>query len=164
MHVCLGSIKRGGLADDASDPDQPVRPQSHAVGPRRRRCALHISLRLGTAAVSRRTCNLSCRAFGPARPGLSLVGLRRPVPQADRDRKDLGLIEFCRDCETIELWFDPAPNDQLLLIWLLDHFRSHPEIAVKLKLRLIDFDLAGPQADELGRWKVPDVDVTEAEL
>jgi hypothetical protein len=85
-------------------------------------------------------------------------------PQADRDRKDLGLIEFCRDCETIELWFDPAPNDQLLLIWLLDHFRSHPEIAVKLKLRLIDFDLAGPQADELGRWKVPDVDVTEAEL
>jgi hypothetical protein len=85
-------------------------------------------------------------------------------PQADRDRKDLGLIEFCRDCETIELWFDPAPNDQLLLIWLLDHFRSHPEIAVKLKLRLIDFDLTGPQADELGRWKVCDVAVTEAEL
>jgi hypothetical protein len=85
-------------------------------------------------------------------------------PQADRDRKDFGLIEFCRDCETIELWFDPAPNDQLLLIWLLDYFRFHPETAARLRLRLVDFDLTGPQADELGRWKVRDVEVTEAEL
>jgi hypothetical protein len=85
-------------------------------------------------------------------------------PQADRDRKDFGLVAFCRDCETIELWFDPAPNDQLLLIWLLDYFRFHPETAARLRLRLVDFDLTGPQADELGRWKVRDVAVTEAEL
>ncbi|MGZ3383151.1 MAG: hypothetical protein ACXVBB_23245, partial [Isosphaeraceae bacterium] len=43
-------------------------------------------------------------------------------------RKDLGLIEFCRHCEKVELWFDPGPNDQLHLVWLLDYFRSHPEI------------------------------------
>ena len=85
-------------------------------------------------------------------------------PRTDKDRKDLGLIEFCRHCETIELWFDPAPNDQLQLIWLLDYFRADPETAAKLTLRLVDFDLIGAAADGLGRWKVPVADVTEAEL
>ena len=56
-------------------------------------------------------------------------------------RGDLGLIEFCRPYETIELWFDPQPNDQLQLIWLLDLFRSHPETSAKIKLRLIGFEL-----------------------
>lgn len=65
---------------------------------------------------------------------------------------------------TVELWFDPSPNDQLQLIWLLDHFRSHPETAAKLRLRLVDFDLITAGGEELGRWKAPDVSVTEAEL
>jgi hypothetical protein len=98
---------------------------------------------------------------GPGSHWSDYVGQWR---QADKDRKDLGLIEFCRDCETIELWFDPAPNDQLLLVWLLDHFRSHPETAARLSLRVVDFDLIGAEADELGRYEVPDVEVTEAEL
>ena len=38
-------------------------------------------------------------------------------------RKGLGLIELCRQCETVELWVDPEPNAQLMLIWLLDYFR-----------------------------------------
>jgi len=84
--------------------------------------------------------------------------------RAERARKDLRLLEFCRDCETIELWFDPCPNDQLQLVWLLDYFRFHPEIASRLRLRLVDFDLVVAQAEELGRWKVRDVEVTEAEL
>jgi hypothetical protein len=85
-------------------------------------------------------------------------------PDAEEARKDLGLIEFCRDCETIEFWFDPAPNEQLQLIWLLDYFRSHPEITARLSLRLVDFDLVSGTPEEPGRWKVPDVEVTEAEL
>jgi hypothetical protein len=52
------------------------------------------------------------------------VGPWRPAPKA---HKDYGLLEFCQNCETVELWFDPAPNDQLQLVWLLDYFRSHPE-------------------------------------
>ena len=61
--------------------------------------------------------------------------------QANKGRKDLGLVEFCQPCETVELWFDPGPNAQLQLIWLLDYFRSHPEIVARLRLRLVDYDL-----------------------
>ncbi|UQR60547.1 MULTISPECIES: hypothetical protein [Bradyrhizobium] len=46
-------------------------------------------------------------------------------PSAIRNRKDLSLIEFCEPYDAIELWFDPSPEDQLQLIWLLDHLRSH---------------------------------------
>jgi hypothetical protein len=79
-------------------------------------------------------------------------------------RKDLGLVEFCQHCEAVELWFDPNPNDQLQLVWLLDYFRSYPEIVARLRLRLVDFDLIGASGEELGRWKVPAVDVTKEEL
>ena len=72
------------------------------------------------------------------------------------------MVEFCRHCETVELWFDPSPNDQLQLIWLLDYFRSHPEIVARLRLRLVDFDLIDVPRRGLGKWKVPAVDVTEA--
>src|ERR1700687_2036031 len=83
-------------------------------------------------------------------------------PPAAKARKDLGLIEFCRHCETVELWFDPGPNDQLQLVWLLDYFRSHPETVARLKLRLVDLEMIG--CDRLGKWQPPAVDVTEREL
>jgi hypothetical protein len=89
------------------------------------------------------------------------VGRWRPATEA---RKDYGLLEFCQHCETIELWFDPGPNDQLQLVWLLDYFRSHPEIVARLKLRLVDYDLIRASPEELGRWKMPAVDVTKDEL
>jgi hypothetical protein len=72
-------------------------------------------------------------------------------PPAAKARRDCGLIEFCRHCETVELWFDPGPNDQLQLVWLLDYFCSHPEIVARLRLRLIDYDLIGASREELGR-------------
>lgn len=81
-----------------------------------------------------------------------------------KSRRDLGLVEFCEPYDKIELWFDPRPNDQLHLIWLLDYFRSHPEAAAKLSLRLLDFDLNSASAEEVGRRIVPDIAVTEAEL
>jgi hypothetical protein len=89
------------------------------------------------------------------------VGRWRPAAKA---RKDFGFIEFCQHCETVELWFDPDPNDQLHLVWLLDYFRSHPEIVARLRLRLVDYDLITATTEELGRWKVPDFDVTKNEL
>ena len=81
-------------------------------------------------------------------------------PDAIGARKDLGLLEFCRHCEAVELWFDPNPNDQLQLVWLLDYFRSYPEIVARLRLRLVDFDLNAASGEELGRWQVPAVAVT----
>jgi hypothetical protein len=79
-------------------------------------------------------------------------------------RKNLGLVEFCQHCETVELWFDPNPNDQLQLVWLLDYFRSYPEIVARTRLRIVDFKLNGTSAKGLGRWKVEAVDVTRDEL
>jgi hypothetical protein len=79
-------------------------------------------------------------------------------------RRDLGLVEFCKQCETVELWFDPHPNDQLQLIWLLDHFSSYPEIVARLRLRIVDFELLMATPEELGRWKVRGPEVTSGEL
>ena len=84
--------------------------------------------------------------------------------EGSKRRKDLSLVEFCEAYDTIELWFDPHPNDQLQLIWLLDHFRSHPEIAAKLVFRLVDFDFLGVREEQLRRFEVFDLPVTEAEL
>ena len=78
--------------------------------------------------------------------------------------RDIGLIEFCLQFETVELWFEPAPNDQLQLIWLLDYFRSHPEVVARLRLRLVDFDLTSIPPTGLGKRKVHDIGVTAAEL
>jgi hypothetical protein len=83
---------------------------------------------------------------------------------ATETRKDLGLVEFCQHCETVELWFDPNPNDQMHLVWLLDYFRSYPEILDRLKLRFVDYELISASDEELGRWKVAVADVTKAEL
>lgn len=81
----------------------------------------------------------------------------------NRDYRDLGLADFCQRYETVELWYDTLPTSQLLLIWLLDYFRSHPEAVPKLKLRLLRFDLIG-LTQELGDSRPPLVDVTEREL
>jgi hypothetical protein len=79
-------------------------------------------------------------------------------------RKHLSLLEFCEPYDIIELWFDPDPNDQLQLIWLLDHFRSDPETAAKLRLRLVDFDLIMMEYDGPEEENVDVVDVTAADL
>ena len=78
--------------------------------------------------------------------------------------EDLGLIDLCERCETVELWFDPDPNHQLQLIWLLDYFHSHPQIIDRLIVRIISFDLITATPEELGRWKMAKTRVTSHEL
>jgi hypothetical protein len=53
-------------------------------------------------------------------------------PAAMKASKDLGLLEFCLHFDSVELWFDPAPNNQLQLVWLLDYFRPHPEVVARM--------------------------------
>jgi hypothetical protein len=98
---------------------------------------------------------------GPGCHWSDYMDRRRPDAKAC---KHLALVECCEKYDVVELWFDPAAVDQLLLIWLLDYFRSQPTIADRLRLRLVDFDLimVGPKG--LGRQKVPDSDVTEREF
>ena len=98
---------------------------------------------------------------GPGSHWSDFVGRWR---QPHKDRKDLGLVEFCQPYETVEFWFDQSPNDQLHLIWLLDFFCAHPDTAVRLKVRFVDYDLIGASAEELRRWQVPAVDITSDEF
>lgn len=87
-------------------------------------------------------------------------------PKAAKARKHLALAEFFQSYEIIELWFDPSPNDQLQLIWLLDCLGPHPEIAAKLRLRPVDFDLIIPDGMNLHKWesRAPIIDVTTSEF
>ncbi|MBV9560736.1 MAG: hypothetical protein JOY90_09805 [Bradyrhizobium sp.] len=100
-------------------------------------------------------------SHGQGRHWSDYVGQWRRGSEAHRA---LGSIELCRRAETVELWFDLLPNDQLQLIWLLDHLHVHPEIATRLKMRVIDFPLIEPSHEELGECAVPDIDITEHEL
>jgi hypothetical protein len=78
--------------------------------------------------------------------------------------KGLGLIECCRQFETVELWFDPRPNDQLQMAWLLDFFRSYPDIIHRLRLRLVHYELIVILPEKFDESKIPLSDVTNAEL
>ena len=125
-----------------------------------------LSLRLGTVAVSRRTRNLS-RPRARTATTRVLTGRTLPVRgvTAKKARKDLGLVEFCEQYETIELWFDPEPNDSTAtdlaarLFPLSSGDRGQVEDCALLISRS---DQASPR--QLGKWKLPAVDVTSDEL
>jgi len=82
----------------------------------------------------------------------------------NRGHRDLALAEFCQQYETVELWFDTRPYAQLQLVWLLDHFSSHPKTVARLKLRLLDLDLIGLLPGAFEKLRQPIIDVTEREL
>jgi hypothetical protein len=86
--------------------------------------------------------------------------------QSGLAHKELGLVWFCEafGVELIELWFDPSPNNQLQLIWILDYLRSEAYAAERLKLRLVDFDLFGADAATLRDGAVQGFDVTQRDF
>jgi hypothetical protein len=43
-------------------------------------------------------------------------------------------IDLCEPFDTVDLWIDPDPNAQLILIWLLEYFRPHEAVVSKLNL------------------------------
>jgi hypothetical protein len=77
---------------------------------------------------------------------------------------DLGLIELCERCETIELWIDPQPNAQLTLIWLLDHLRHHRETALKLRLVQADALIGNMPLEQLAKRRLPAVKILNHHL
>jgi hypothetical protein len=82
----------------------------------------------------------------------------------NRSYRNLSLADFCQHYETVELWFDAYPGDQLTLIWLLDYFKSHPETVSRLKVRLLDREMIWIGPDGISDWRPPIVEVTEKEL
>ncbi len=63
-----------------------------------------------------------------------------------------------------ELWFDPEPNDQLMLLWLLDYLHTHAKPVPNLSLRLVDFGIGEHNAKQLAKYKVPAVEITRDHL
>jgi hypothetical protein len=80
--------------------------------------------------------------------------------------RDFGLIELCQRCETVELWIETKPNDQLVFIWLLDYLRSHAKDAITTNLILCHVDATLSDADpkHLAKWRFPAVRVTNDHL
>ena len=65
-----------------------------------------------------------------SRPGSHWLDSMQPQRLEKFGVNGLGLIELCERFEAIELWIDPEPNAQLLLIWLLDYLgrtRNHAQ-------------------------------------
>jgi hypothetical protein len=77
---------------------------------------------------------------------------------------ELGLIDLCERCETIELWIDPDPNSQLTLIWLLDYLRQHARIAPKLTLVQADVAIGNHLPDEVATWRLPAIKIRNDHL
>jgi hypothetical protein len=75
-------------------------------------------------------------------------------------RNEIGLLDFCERCETIELWIDPEPDAQLTLIWLLGYLRPHEKVASKLTLVQAETSIGEKSPKQLVRWKPAAVDVT----
>jgi hypothetical protein len=76
----------------------------------------------------------------------------------------LGLIEFCARFEAVELWFNPDPNAQLTLIWLLDYLRPHAKIVSKLTLVQAEVSIGNCRPEELAGWRLPAVRILNDHL
>jgi hypothetical protein len=74
------------------------------------------------------------------------------------------LIDLCEAFETIELWIDPNPNAQLILIWLLDYFRPHEKIVSKLFLVQAGTPIGSHRSEELAAWRIPAIKILDGHL
>ncbi|MBR1234784.1 hypothetical protein JQ597_11965 [Bradyrhizobium sp. AUGA SZCCT0177] len=71
--------------------------------------------------------------------------------------EEVGPLDLCERCETVELWFDLEPNAQLLLIQLLDCLSSRKSIVSKLSLYQADVDIAQQHPETISEWKPPGI-------
>jgi hypothetical protein len=102
---------------------------------------------------------LEARSAKHGSPGSHWLDFVRARYLEEIQGKDLGLIDLCERCETIELWIDPEPNAQLTLIWLLDYLRHHGKTASKLTLVQADVRIGNHPPEEVARWRLPAVKI-----
>jgi hypothetical protein len=82
----------------------------------------------------------------------------------DFGTRDIGFLELCTKFDSIEIWVDPLPNDQLVLVWLLDLLRPYKEITTKLSLVHTDDSVADYAAESVAKWKLPAFEVADDHL
>jgi hypothetical protein len=76
---------------------------------------------------------------------------------------ELGLIEACERCETVELWMETEPNAQLVLIWLLDYLGPRAK-TLGIILRHVDVSLGETEPARLAKSKFMGVAITDEHL
>ncbi|MDN4981761.1 MULTISPECIES: hypothetical protein [unclassified Bradyrhizobium] len=105
-------------------------------------------------------------AQGTLKPGDHWSDWGPKWPSKFKELRKLPFADFCERHDEIELWFDPSPDDQLQLIWLLDHLACYPELLKKLGLRLVAFDLfdVREKVSEASASHIRMVDVQAREL
>ena len=107
---------------------------------------------------------LEARSMKHRSPGSHWLDFIRSRHLEEIEGKDLGLIDLCERCETIELWVDPEPNAQLTLIWLLDYLRHHGKTAPKLTLVQADVRIGNHPPKEVAQWRLPAVKILNDHL
>lgn len=86
----------------------------------------------------------------------------KPIEEAQSNGP--GLVDFCAGFDAIELWIDPEPNAQLILIWLLDYFRPHQSIVSKLNLVQADAVIGNRPSAEVAAWRIPAIKIRDDHL
>jgi hypothetical protein len=107
---------------------------------------------------------LEARSTKHGSPGSHWLDFIRSRHLEEIEGKDLGLIDLCERCETIELWVDPEPNAQLTLIWLLDYLCHHGKTASKLTLVQADVRIGSHPPKEVAQWRLPAVKILNGHL
>jgi hypothetical protein len=79
-------------------------------------------------------------------------------------RNGLGLIEVCELCETVELWIDPDPNSQLMLVQLLDYLRSRGRLAFRMNLVQVNGAIGNYLPGDVSKWRQAAAEVSRDHL
>jgi hypothetical protein len=74
------------------------------------------------------------------------VSTRKYARETDRRTRT---IDLCEPFDTVDLWIDPDPNAQLILIWLLEYFRPHEAVVSNLNLVQADVPIGNYPAAEV---------------
>jgi hypothetical protein len=87
-----------------------------------------------------------------------------PFRSKQIESSDLALSDVCERYEAIDLWIDPDPNAQLLLVGLLDYLRPYEKIGSKLTLIQADVRIGEHIPEELAKWRLPEVKISQVHL
>jgi hypothetical protein len=86
---------------------------------------------------------------------------RKYARETDRRTR---IIDLCEPFDTIDLWIDPDPNAQLILVWLLEYLRPYEAILPKLNLVQADVPIGNYPAEEVVEWRIPASKILNAHL
>jgi hypothetical protein len=75
-----------------------------------------------------------------------------------------GLADIGGQFDAVDLWIDPDPNAQLILVWLLDCFHPHDDIISKLSLVQADVRIGELMPERLSARQFPVIKIADPQL